>query len=1616
MDNTPRSFRAFISYSHADAEVAQWLHRALERYVVPAGLVGRTTPMGVVPRRLFPVFLDREEIPASSDLGQTIRVALAHSNCLIVICSPKAVRSQWVGEEIRSFKHLHGEARILGLIVGGEPNASDRPPIADQECFPRPFRYRVGPDGRLTEQRAEPVAPDIRPGHDPRRVALVRVIAGVLGVQYDDLRERDKVRRRRQLATTAAVVACVAGVVVSTVAVAVHKSRQAAGAVKTVQEQRGVVAAATQTAQAAGQDRQKAERARLLQGYVTDARQFPQQWAGDRIGDLRERLAAHVPAGPGREDPRGFEWYYWDRMAHGAAATLKAAGRVTSMAWSADARTLWYTDVTGRVVRWDVAAGGRADLRGPGAGAFLVAADAAGRRLAVATTANPPRDRPPGTHVDVLDPAGGRLSGFDDLAPVTSLALDADGSRVVTGDLAGEVTVWDAATGNARICLTNNPRTPRAAPLDPTRRLGVHEGPVTAVAFTPDGRRVVSGDFDGGLAVWDAVSGASFRPASAAGGGPSVAGIAFAADGARFVTRNVPSPESTGTGRVLVWATGAGFNDRPLAAVPISQDVRPARSGPMKAVPALGDVQAAFALGDGVVVTGVGNVLTVYDPGTAAVVDQRKGHVGPIVGVRAAADGRTVATADESGEINVWDLGAGNARPVQTPAKSPVRGLALAGPGGGVRAVLRDAGSFRDLHGASRPTSDLKLSLYADGKADDAPIPGGAAKGTPYGAAAASPAGRLFATAGGRLWEVDPASGKAVRSIGGAIGDESVRALACRGGDELFAVCKTSVRRLRLDAGVWEPVPQISAGTPPVFDFSTVDFKVSVGEDTVTSLAFSPDGRLAAAGDASGAIAVLAAPDWRRVQQLAGGHRREVTGLCFSPDGRRLVSCAGRFATGGLTLSNNIPGQVVVWDVATWRDCLTLTLPDDHVFAGVALTPDGRTLVAAANTLAADGKARPEGSIVAWDTSPPAPGLAKLPAVPALPGRAATVVAPKPPPAVASAAAATSRPTSRPASNPDPNVLAARTLYNASMAMLKMRVGFTSLAIHPSGDYAAAADVRGTVVLWDCRTGKIVRTASLDDSPDWRIAFCDGGAKLYCTQLPLGTETKYLTVPGMQEAEAPAGFDPPDSAALSTSQYASPDKKWELVLRKSKTEQEPTWYVYARDVSQKGGPAPTTAPAGPAAPAKPSTSPAPAAPPGPCAVEQRLQRALFFPDGEHFATMGAQNQIHVWSVRSPLPVAYWPAEESLDAAWKPKPPPAPTTQVAKAPPGKLPLVRALAGYPGPVGAIVFSADGRKVTAFASRGAGPRTAWDLGTGAADKPAKPAADVPAPLAVSPGGQWVYGSGQLVSAADGKARELPGAFGDVAVFSEDGQRVAVGGTPTRPAVYVYRTSDGTSVFDAEPSFPIESGNLALALSPDGKRLAAAGGVAPRRGAKHFGVQVWDLDAGRELPRPKWERGANLRVRFSPDGKQLCVTNEFFGDVGLYDVQTGKTVRSFAATADSPGRLGDAVAAGDDVWVMRWGKNLNAVTLWDVTKGRRLGQLDLGAAPSIPPAFSRDGGRALTVTPFGVTIWDTQSLAAAALTENLGTAVSATAFSPDGKRAAAGSVDGRVWVWDVP
>ncbi len=221
MTSGPYEFRAFLAYSRRDDDLprrvwgifslgkirwARSLHRTLEHFAIDNALAERIaalTPKNLNPASTRPIFLDRADFVPSGTLDQRTINALEKSQFLVVLCSPNAVASPYVNEEVRQFKHMHRTKKVLPIIpviLSGEPGDAAR------ECFPAALRFKLAEDGTLTtEPDKPPLAADLRPQGDGAELAPQKVIAALLDVPLDEIVKRAQASRRRELRIRTAV-------------------------------------------------------------------------------------------------------------------------------------------------------------------------------------------------------------------------------------------------------------------------------------------------------------------------------------------------------------------------------------------------------------------------------------------------------------------------------------------------------------------------------------------------------------------------------------------------------------------------------------------------------------------------------------------------------------------------------------------------------------------------------------------------------------------------------------------------------------------------------------------------------------------------------------------------------------------------------------------------------------------------------------------------------------------------------------------------------------------------------------------------------------------------------------------------------------------------------------------------------------------------------------------------------------------------------------------------------------------------------------------------------------------------------------------------------------------
>jgi tetratricopeptide (TPR) repeat protein len=157
-----------------------------------------------LPARLQPVFRDRDELAAGHDLSESIRHALADSEALVVLCSPSAHQSRWINAEIRQFRELCPRGAVLAVFCDGHPD-----PSHPDTGFPQALL-----EDAAGHALPEPLAADVRDYADGKRGALLKIVAGLLGVGVDELRQRDQQRRVRVLGSITAGALAIAAITV----------------------------------------------------------------------------------------------------------------------------------------------------------------------------------------------------------------------------------------------------------------------------------------------------------------------------------------------------------------------------------------------------------------------------------------------------------------------------------------------------------------------------------------------------------------------------------------------------------------------------------------------------------------------------------------------------------------------------------------------------------------------------------------------------------------------------------------------------------------------------------------------------------------------------------------------------------------------------------------------------------------------------------------------------------------------------------------------------------------------------------------------------------------------------------------------------------------------------------------------------------------------------------------------------------------------------------------------------------------------------------------------------------------------------------------------------------
>lgn len=367
---TKYKYDAFISYRHTELDkyAAELLHKQLEAFRLPGNLARKRKGERT---RINRVFRDKDELPLTNNLEDPIMQALEDSDFLIVICSPRLNESLWCRKEIETFISMHGREKVLAVLIEGEPG----------ESFPEELLYReetvTDADGTSHVERIpmEPLAADIR-GKDKRamkkalKTELLRLLAPMFSLNYDDLRQRHRERRmKRILAASLSVGAvCLAfGTVSTAMALRIQSQKvQIQAQADEILQQNEEIQKQNEAIQRQNQEITEQNQALLVNQAVTLAEESVRQLeSGDRIGAIQTAVSAlttyqgnNMPYTPEAQFALTESLHAYDNgYTFKPKFQMETAGVINYMKLTQDRETLVTYDSSQCLTLWDVDTG-----------------------------------------------------------------------------------------------------------------------------------------------------------------------------------------------------------------------------------------------------------------------------------------------------------------------------------------------------------------------------------------------------------------------------------------------------------------------------------------------------------------------------------------------------------------------------------------------------------------------------------------------------------------------------------------------------------------------------------------------------------------------------------------------------------------------------------------------------------------------------------------------------------------------------------------------------------------------------------------------------------------------------------------------------------------------------------------------------------------------------------------------------------------------------------------------------------------------------------------------------------------------------------------------------------
>ena len=497
----------------------------------------------------------------------------------------------------------------------------------------------------------------------------------------------------------------------------------------------------------------------------------------------------------------------------------------------------------------------------------------------------------------------------ENTGPVSGVAFSPDGSTIVSGYASGDILVWDVKTGKRKQALT------------------AEQEWVSSVAFSPDGKTIASGGacVEGmcpGITLLDTETGERLR---SFGGAYTTLSVCFSPDG-----KTLASSGDKWDSNIRLWDVQTGEHLKTLKKRTAFEDFEGR------------DVNSVVFSPDGnMIASGSGNgTIRLWNAHTGEFIKYLEGHTKAVNSVVFSPNGNTLISTGEDGAC-LWDVNTGEyIEDVQIPAFS-----AAFSPDGNTCAIGSEMGIFLQNAHTFQFLESLTRNVGSE----------------------------------------DKFRGKDIGSIGSVAFSPDGNTIVSCGGNNIHLWDSQTNQRLKTLIGYTEPVNSVvfspdgntivsasDDGTIRLWNVNTREHlkTLMAHADSVNSVVFSSDGETIASSSNDRTIRLWNANTGELIKTLKG-HIENVNTVAFSPDGKTIASGSGRLVYFGRGEdSGTCVGQEIrLWNANTGELIKTL-IGHTSVVNSVVFSPDGNTIASGSgHWMGYEGKASAGEEVRLWNAN-----------------------------------------------------------------------------------------------------------------------------------------------------------------------------------------------------------------------------------------------------------------------------------------------------------------------------------------------------------------------------------------------------------------------------------------------------------------------------------------------------------------------------------------------------------------------------------------------------------------------------------------------------------------------